>query len=189
MPDEVLQWLGEVEPRVIVDGTYGGGGHARRLLTLLPPDQGQVIGLDRDPAVSERVEAEDHDSRLNVFLGSYEQTAKAMEASEVTAADAMVLDLGLSSDQLADRGRGFSFTSDGPLDLRFDPERGLAASDWLMRHSEEQIANAIYQYGEERFSRRIARVIVEKQRKRDPVKTVEELVENQSHRKFETFVL
>ena len=151
MPDEVVQWVGEVDPRIIIDGTYGGGGHAGDSLNCCRRGQGQVIGLDRDPAVSQRVESEDHDPRLSVFLGSYEQAAKAMAACELESADAMVLDLGLSSDQLADRDRGFSFTQDGPLDLRFDPENGLSAANWLARHSEEQIANAIYQYGEERF--------------------------------------
>ena len=78
MPDEVVQWLGEIDPRVIIDGTYGGGGHARRLLELLPKGEGLLIALDRDPAVTQRVESETNDPRLNVFLGSYEQAAKAM---------------------------------------------------------------------------------------------------------------
>ena len=177
MPDEVAAWIGEISPRVIIDGTYGGGGHSRRLLEGLKPEQGLIIGLDRDPAVSERVESAQHDPRISVFLGSYEQSAKAMEASGVDSVDAIVLDLGLSSDQLADRERGFSFTQDGPLDLRFDPETGSPAHEWLMRKSEEQIADAIYQYGEERFSRRIARAITQKQRERKSVKTVNELVE------------
>jgi len=177
MPDEVTQWLGEISPQVIVDGTYGGGGHARRLLEGLPTEQGRIIGLDRDPAVSERVAKESADPRLSVFLGSYEQTAKALAACELTTADAMVLDLGLSSDQLADRQRGFSFAQDGPLDLRFDPERGQPVSTWLKEQSEEQIAHVIYQYGEERYSRRIARQIALRNRQRSPVQTVADLVE------------
>tara|TARA_R110002049_G_scaffold47902_1_gene138470 strand:- start:197915 stop:198775 length:861 start_codon:yes stop_codon:yes gene_type:complete len=177
MPDEVLHWLGELRPSVVIDGTYGGGGHAQLLLGVLPQDKGHVIGLDRDPAVSQRVECEPHDPRLSVFLGSYEQAGKALEVSQIDQADAMVLDLGLSSDQLADRDRGFSFTQDGPLDLRFDPENGVSAATWLTRHSEEQIANAIYQYGEERFSRRIAKAIVQRQRERHPVQTVDDLVQ------------
>ena len=161
MPDEVLHWIGEISPRVIVDGTYGGGGHSRLFLQQLPAE-GRVIGLDRDPAVSRRSEAQPTDPRLTVFLGSYEQTPKALAVAEIEQADAMLLDLGLSSDQLADRDRGFSFTADGPLDLRFDPENNTPASTWLARHSETEIADAIYQYGEERYSRRIAKVIVEK---------------------------
>ena len=178
MPDEVVHWLGEISPRVIVDGTYGGGGHARRLLALLPAGEGHVIGLDRDPAVSRRVEREQHDPRLTVFLGSYERTQKALEVMGLVEADAMLLDLGLSSDQLADRERGFSFTRpEAQLDLRFDPESGPSAAEWLAWHKEGEIADAIYKYGEERHSRRIAREIVTRRRRENAVKTVAHLVE------------
>ena len=178
MPDEIVHWLGEISPNVIVDGTYGGGGHSRLLLKQLPPEQGQIIGLDRDPAVSERVESEEHDRRLTVFLGSYEKIPKALAAVDVPMADAVLLDLGLSSDQLADPNRGFSFTkTSAELDLRFDPESGQSAAQWLAWHKEDEIANAIYQYGEERYSRRIAREIVARRRREDGVKTVEDLVD------------
>ena len=177
MPAEIVQWLGEISPSVILDGTYGGGGHARLLLDCLPQGRGHVIGLDRDPAVSERAAAQQHDPRLSVFLASYEQAPKALAQLDLEQADAAVLDLGLSSDQLQDRDRGFSFNEDGPLDLRFDPENGVSASDWLKRHEEKEIADTIYAYGEERFSRRIARAIVQRQRERRPVQTVNELVE------------
>ncbi len=177
MPAEIVKWIAEISPRVIVDGTYGGGGHSRLLIDVLPDGQGHLIGLDRDPAVSERVESELHDARLSVFLGSYEQAPKALAAMELSLADAFVLDLGLSSDQLADRQRGFSFTVDGPLDLRFDPENGVPASQWLANHKEVEIANAIYQFGEERFSRRIARAIVLSAKQRKPVRTVNDLVD------------
>lgn len=176
MPDEVVHWLTEIEPKDLVDGTFGGGGHSKLLAEHLPSD-GQIIALDRDPAVTERTESEEIDSRINLFLGSYEQVPKALAASEIAVADGMVLDLGLSSDQLADRERGFSFTQDGPLDLRFDPENGTPAYTWLTRHSETQIADAIYQFGEERFSRRIAKAIVTRQRERNPVRTVDDLVQ------------
>lgn len=189
MPTEIVQWLTKRAPvtdddsslrplNVIVDGTFGGGGHSRLLVQSLPPDAGVLIGMDRDPAVHQRSEAEsDLDPRISVFLGSYEQTPKAMEVTGVDAIDAMVLDLGLSSDQLADRDRGFSFTEDGPLDLRFDPETGHAASDWLAWKREKEIADAIYQFGEERHSRRIAREIIARRRREDPVQTVDQLVD------------
>lgn len=177
MPDEIVHWVGGCSPRVVIDGTYGAGGHSRLLLDVVGP-QGLVIALDRDPAVLARVEAESQvDERLSVFLGSYEQAGKALHASGVDRADALVLDLGLSSDQLADRNRGFSFQQDGPLDLRFDPENGIPASEWLARNSEKTIADAIYQFGEERFSRRIAREIVARSKRREPVRSVAELVE------------
>lgn len=178
MPEEIVQWLGEIKPRVIVDGTYGGGGHARRLLDVLPEGEGLLIGLDRDPAVSRRVDQEPHDPRLTVFVGSYEQTPKAMEALQVDQIDAMVLDLGLSSDQLADRQRGFSFTHpEASLDLRFDPESGPTAAQWLAWHKEKEIADTIYRYGEERHSRRIAQEVVARRRRENPVETVADLVE------------
>lgn len=178
MPDEIVQWLGEIHPRVIVDGTYGGGGHARRLLQVLPAGEGQLIGLDRDPLVSERAERDNQDDRVTVFLGSYEQVPKALAAMGLDAIDAMLLDLGLSSDQLADPQRGFSFAQDeSPLDLRFDPESGASAAEWLAWHKEAEIADAIYKYGEERNSRRIAREIVARRRREDPVTSVGDLVE------------
>ncbi|MCG8653538.1 MAG: 16S rRNA (cytosine(1402)-N(4))-methyltransferase RsmH [Pirellulales bacterium] len=191
MPDEIVHWLcrhvtgspdehtssAQPLPKVIIDGTYGGGGHSRRLLAALPADDGQVVAFDRDPAVSQRAEQTPQDPRVNLFLGSYEQVPKALATLDLSHADAMVLDLGLSSDQLADRNRGFSFNQDGPLDLRFDPETGIPASDWLAFHSEQEIANAIYQFGEERFSRRIAKEIVSRRRRENPVKTVSDLVE------------
>ncbi|MEM6474172.1 MAG: 16S rRNA (cytosine(1402)-N(4))-methyltransferase RsmH [Planctomycetota bacterium] len=177
MPAEVIEWVTEHNPKVIVDGTYGAGGHSRKLLEVLPADA-ILIGLDRDPAVFERTESEDLDDRLTVFLGSYEQISKALAACDAERADAIVLDLGLSSDQLADRGRGFSFQFPmSPLDLRFDDEEGTPASDWLLRHSESEIADTIYQFGEERFSRRIARAIVAKNKTDHPVRNVGDLVD------------
>lgn len=176
MPREIVQWVGGCSPRVVVDGTFGAGGHSRLLLDVVG-DQGLVIGLDRDPAVLARVESAPPVDRLSVFLGSYQKTPKALEASGFSSADAFVLDLGLSSDQLADRDRGFSFQHDGPLDLRFDPENGIPASEWLARHSEKVIADAIYQFGEERFSRRIAREVVARAKRREPVRTVEQMVD------------
>lgn len=176
MPDEIVDWVASCKPRVVVDGTYGAGGHSQLLLNLVPND-GLVIGMDRDPLVFQRTQEEVLDDRLQVFLGSYEQIPKALAACERECADAIVLDLGLSSDQLADRNRGFSFQFEGsPLDLRFDDENGIPASEWLSRQSESQIADAIYQFGEERYSRRIARAIVTKARSGQPVRTVGDLV-------------
>ncbi|MEM9586452.1 MAG: 16S rRNA (cytosine(1402)-N(4))-methyltransferase RsmH [Planctomycetota bacterium] len=176
MPEEIVEAVRVCHPSTVIDGTFGGGGHTNLLLHRVPSIE-RVIGLDRDPAVSEREEARSSDPRLELFLGSYEQAGRALETLGIAHADAMILDLGLSSDQLEDRERGFSFQSDGPLDLRFDPESGVAASDWLARHSEKQIADAIYQYGEERFSRRIARRVIEAARAKTPVRTVDQLVQ------------
>jgi 16S rRNA (cytosine1402-N4)-methyltransferase len=183
MPDEIIEAVLQCDAvlgcgaPVIVDGTYGGGGHSHRLLQCLPESQGHVVGMDRDPSVFRRFESETHDPRLQVFIGSYEATPKALAYLNVPAADALVLDLGLSSDQLADRSRGFSYMGDGELDLRFDNENDRPAWRWLEETSETDIANAIYKFGEERYSRRIARDIVQAARERRPVRTVDQLVD------------
>lgn len=187
MPDEIVNWVREIHPTTIIDGTYGGGGHTRLLAETLPNGhaagsaRARVIAIDRDPAVVARDENEPwivDDPRIELFLGSYESAPKALAALELTHADALVLDLGLSSDQLADRHRGFTFTIEAAeLDLRFDPENGVPAHRWLQQHDEKDIADAIYQFGEERFSRRIAKQIVLRSRAKDPVTKVGDLVE------------
>lgn len=180
MPAEIVQWVTEIDPRLIIDGTFGGGGHSHCLLDAIDPRSSNglnIIALDRDPAVSEREESAGQDPRIHLFLGSYEAVPKALAAMEREKADAMILDLGLSSDQLADRERGFSFNDpESPLDLRFDPENGQSAANWLLTHREEEIANTIYAYGEERLSRRIAREIVARRRREATIKTVGDLV-------------
>lgn len=192
MPDEIVQWITEIQPRTIVDGTYGGGGHTRLLRDVLhqqslgsdqinPGPAPLIIGMDRDPAVVQRDDTPGgpgSDPMIELFLGSYEKAPTALAHCERSLADAFVLDLGLSSDQLADRERGFSFTGeDAELDLRFDPESDQPAYEWLAYHKEKQIADAIFQFGEERFSRRIARMICLRAKERRPVRTVGDLVE------------
>nr|WP_197137052.1 16S rRNA (cytosine(1402)-N(4))-methyltransferase RsmH [Crateriforma conspicua] len=187
MPDEIVQYACEIHPRVVVDGTFGGGGHSRLILQRFDdcrdntPDVSwnslSIVALDRDPAVSQRAESIPLDPRIDLYLGSYESTPIALDSAGFRDADAIILDLGLSSDQLADRDRGFSFNSDGELDLRFDPESGIPAHQWLMRHDEKAIADAIYQFGEERYSRRIAREIIARARSKRPVRTVSEMVD------------
>lgn len=176
MPQEIVTWLSECQPRNVVDGTLGGGGHTRLLLESIPSIE-RLIALDRDPVPVKRIRESATDPKLTVYQASYEKTAVAMKAVSLDTIDAMVLDLGLSSDQLEDRERGFSFTGGGPLDLRFDPTTGIPVSQWLAQKTEKEIADAIYAYGEERFSRRIARRIVERRSERKPVKTVEEIVD------------
>ncbi|MEM9825584.1 MAG: 16S rRNA (cytosine(1402)-N(4))-methyltransferase RsmH [Planctomycetota bacterium] len=178
MPDEVVAALASLNPNVIVDGTFGGGGHSRLLLDLLPPkhDTACIIGMDRDPEVFRRNEHSPPDPRIHVFLGSYEAAPRALEQLGFSNADALVLDLGLSSDQLAS-DRGFSFNNAGDLDLRFDPETGIPAWQWLQRHDEKAIADAIYQFGEERFSRRIAAEVIRRARAGNAVRSVADMVD------------
>ena len=171
LPGETVTPIVELGPRVVVDGTFGGGGHTRRLLPHLPPD-GRVIGLDRDPAVQARFDAAPFDDRVVVFIGSHRQSEQALASEGFDVADGLILDLGLSTDQLNDRSRGFSFQDDGPLDLRFDPTSGRSAADWLAASDERSIADAIYRFGEERHSRRVAREVVRRARSGAPVRTV-----------------
>ena len=114
--------------------------------------------------------------RLVLSCASYCALPEILKEIGQSQVHGILLDLGLSSDQLDDSQRGFSFRLDAPLDLRFNPTLGISASDWLLKHSEQQIADAIYQYGEERFSRRIARAIVERNRT-DPITTSKELAD------------
>jgi len=177
MPAEVIEWLAPTASGVIFDGTFGGGGHSVLLAKMANEQGGRVIAVDRDPSATEAGESIIGELPIDLYSASYHQVDRILEASGVKAFDGVVLDLGLSSDQLEDRNRGFSFNGDGPLDLRFDPTRGQSAKEFLAQATEKQIADAIYQYGEERFSRRIAKQIVLRRQERKSVKTVAELVD------------
>ena len=176
MVDEIVGAFADVTPRVMIDGTFGGGGHAAACLKSIPSLE-RVIAIDRDPKVQTRYEAGHPDPRVELFVGSHSQSGQALESLGIDRADAMLLDLGLSSDQLADPDRGFSFQTDGELDLRFDPTRGQPAWRWLATNSERTIADAIYRYGEERFSRRIARAVVEKAKQKRPIRMATDMAE------------
>lgn len=166
---EVLEQLHPMEGGLFVDGTLGGGGHARALAELVG-DHGRIVAVDRDPEAVRRAEQVLAGMPVSVVAASYADIPEVLQEADVESADGILLDLGLSSDQLADDQRGFSFNSIGELDLRFDREHGEPAWRMLARLSEEHLANIIYRYGEERFSRRIARRIVE-ERRRAPVRT------------------
>jgi 16S rRNA (cytosine1402-N4)-methyltransferase len=160
---------------VLVDGTLGGGGHTRALAEAVGPS-GRVIALDRDPTAL--VAAETRLAGLPVTLvhSSFADLAEVLAQLDVPAVDGVLLDLGLSSDQLDDAQRGFSFSSAGPLDLRFDPTSGEPAARLVNRLTAEHLADLIYHYGEERYSRRIAQAIVER-RRRQPIASAAELAE------------
>ena len=145
-----------------IDATLGGGGHAAGILAASSPD-GCLLGLDRDPVALDAATA-----RLSVFSGravvvhgSFVRLAEIARAHRFAPADGILLDLGLSSLQLADPARGFAFTTDGPLDMRFDPGRGGPSAATLVNHlSAEELTDLLYRYGEERQAPRIARAIV-----------------------------
>lgn len=176
LPDEVLEWLDPKLGGVFIDGTLGGGGHARMIAQRVG-QEGRVIALDRDIIAVQRAEKLLPSPPVTPLHASYHRIDRVLEQLEIKSVDGILLDLGLSSDQLADSERGFSFQNDGPLDLRFDVGRGEPADQLLMRLNEKEIADVIYQYGEERFSRRIARRIVALREERKPVRTSGELAE------------
>ncbi|MFO0819240.1 MAG: 16S rRNA (cytosine(1402)-N(4))-methyltransferase RsmH [Pirellulales bacterium] len=170
---EVLEWLAPQPGSILVDGTLGGGGHTRELAQRVAPG-GLVIGLDRDPRAIERTAVALQGLPVRLVHASYADLPQVLAELGIPAVDGVLLDLGLSSDQLADDERGFSFHSDGPLDLRFDTESGRPAWELLQRMPTDELANLIYEYGEERHSRRIAREIVAA-RQRQPIRTAAQL--------------
>ncbi|MBN2022352.1 MAG: 16S rRNA (cytosine(1402)-N(4))-methyltransferase RsmH [Pirellulales bacterium] len=173
--DEVLHGLAPAPGQVLVDGTLGGGGHARALAQRVGPD-GCVIALDRDPAAIAAAETRLAGLNIRLVQANFRDLPEVLTALDLPAVDGVLLDLGLSSDQLADAQRGFSFSADGPLDLRFDPTEGEPTWRLVDRLSPENLADLIYAYGEERHSRRIARAIVERRRS-GPIRTAGELAE------------
>jgi 16S rRNA (cytosine1402-N4)-methyltransferase len=171
--DEVLEHLRPGPGSVLVDGTLGGGGHTRALAERVDAG-GRVIAFDLDPRAVSAAASFLSDLPVNVVAASYVEIPDVLAEDGVAAVDGILLDLGLSSDQLADADRGFGFQTDGELDLRFDPDRGEPAWRLLERLREPELADVIYNYGEERFSRRIARRIVER-RGDEPIRTAAEL--------------
>lgn len=143
-----------------VDGTFGRGGHSREILDRLAPG-GRLLACDKDEAAErEAAELAASDSRFSFARGSFTALPDILRGQGVEHVDGILLDLGVSSPQLDEAERGFSFQQDGPLDMRMDRSAGESAADWLASASEEEIANVLYEYGEERFSRRIAAAIV-----------------------------
>jgi len=158
LPAEVMSFLAVRPGMRVVDGTLGGGGHTRLLAEAVGPD-GLVIAIDRDPAAIERGAGELAGLPVRFAQANYCDLPEVLDALSIDAVDAVLLDVGLSSDQLADHDRGFSFDADGPLDLRFDPTEGEPAWRIVNRMKPESLADIIYEFGEERHSRRIARRI------------------------------
>ncbi len=143
-----------------VDATYGRGGHSREILRMLSGG-GSLLAIDKDPdAVSEAGRLAREDARLRVAHGSFAQCADFVKEQGWTAVDGVLADLGVSSPQLDEPERGFSFMHDGPLDMRMDTSSGESAAEWLARVEESELVRVLKEFGEERFARRIARAIV-----------------------------
>lgn len=146
---------------IYVDGTFGRGGHSQWLLSQLGP-QARVVGFDKDPrAIEAGQQLAAADSRFQIVQASFAQMRSELVQLGITQVHGILLDLGVSSPQLDDAERGFSFMQDGPLDMRMNPEQGLSASEWVMTMPETEIARVLKEYGEERFAKRMARALVE----------------------------
>ena len=170
--DEAVNGLNIREDGIYIDGTFGRGGHSRLILSQLG-ENGQLLAIDRDPQAIAAA-AEIQDPRFSIVHGPFSALAEYVEARGLTGKiDGVLLDLGVSSPQLDDAERGFSFMRDGPLDMRMDPTRGQSAAEWLMKADEADIAFVIKTYGEEKFGKRIARAIVERNREQPMTRTKE----------------
>ncbi|AKJ41416.1 16S rRNA (cytosine(1402)-N(4))-methyltransferase RsmH [Pragia fontium] len=173
--DEAVNALSIRQDGIYIDGTFGRGGHSRLILSQLGPE-GRLIAIDRDPQAIEAASTI-NDPRFSIIHGPFSDLAEYMRDLHLEGKiNGVLLDLGVSSPQLDDAERGFSFMRDGPLDMRMDPTRGLSAAEWLMKAEEEDIAWVLKTFGEERFSKRIARAIVERNREQ-PLTRTRELAE------------
>jgi 16S rRNA (cytosine1402-N4)-methyltransferase len=176
MPSEVLYWLLGDGRKIFLDCTVGYSGHAEKLLEGSGPD-GRLVGLDRDRSAIEasRQRLSRFGTRAILIHGHFMELKQHLSEQGLAQVDGIVFDLGVSSPQLDEPARGFSFQQDGPLDMRMDQSIDGTAADLINRWPEAQLADAIFQFGEERFSRRIARAIV-RARERHPLGTTKELV-------------
>lgn len=170
--DEAVNGLNIRPDGIYIDGTFGRGGHSRLILSQLG-EEGRLLAIDRDPqaiAVAQTI----NDPRFSIIHGPFSALADYVAERELTGKiDGILLDLGVSSPQLDDAERGFSFMRDGPLDMRMDPTRGQSAAEWLQTAEEADIAWVLKTFGEERFAKRIARAIVERNREQPMTRTKE----------------
>jgi len=174
---EVLQSLVIKADGIYVDATFGRGGHAQAILQQLGPT-GRLLAMDKDPeAVAYACHHFSQDARFTIQQGSFAKLAQFLMANHVYGqVDGILLDLGVSSPQLDEADRGFSFMKSGKLDMRMDSSSGMDAATWIAQVSEAELAQVLWEYGEERHSRRIARHIVAA-RAQSPIITTEQLAE------------
>lgn len=174
---EVLTGLSIQPDGVYVDGTFGRGGHAGAILAMLGPE-GKLLAMDKDPeAVQSATRQFGGDPRFGIEQGSFAMLGRMVAQQHLQGqVNGLLLDLGVSSPQLDDASRGFSFSEDGPLDMRMDPAHGISAAQWLQEAAEQEISKVLKTFGEERFSRRIARAIVAA-RHTQPLRSTRQLAE------------
>jgi 16S rRNA (cytosine1402-N4)-methyltransferase len=175
LPAEVLRWLDPKPGQTVVDATAGVGGHSALLWERIQPG-GTLIAIDQDPAMLAIAKERLPDPRIVWLQRNFEDLREILTHLKINAVDAILADLGFCSDQMSDPRRGFSFHADGPLDMRLDPTRGEPASALIRRLPEKELADIFWEYGEERFSRRVARAIVEI-RQKTPIETTGQLAE------------
>ena len=172
---EILGFLDLQPGSVVIDGTLGLGGHTEAVLQTFADTK--VIGIDQDQKALENAteRLKSFGSRFQGVHSNFVEISSVADELNITAVDAVIADLGVSSMQLDDAERGFSFRFDAPLDMRMDTSKGSTAAELLEELDQEEIANLIYRYGEERKSRRVARLIVERRDAGQPVRSTEEL--------------
>ncbi len=177
LPKEVMFWLRPRDGFIFLDCTVGYCGHSKLLLEATAPN-GKVIGIDRDPQAiaAGKAQLALYGQRLRLVRGNFVDLKRHLSDQGVSKVHGVLFDLGVSSPQLDEPARGFSFRADGPLDMRMDPSGGMTAADMVNQASEADLADMIYRLGEERYSRRIARAIVRARADR-PFTTTGELAE------------
>ena len=174
--EETINGLNIKKDGIYVDGTLGGAGHSKQILKQLDP-KGLLIGIDRDEdALKAAKENLKEFQNVKYIHGNHDEIKEILENLGIDKVDGILLDLGVSSYQLDEKARGFSYIGDNELDMRMDKTQTLTAKNVINTYSEERLANIIYEYGEERFSRQIAREIC-KERKSKEIETTKELVE------------
>ena len=174
--NEAVDALAVREGGIYVDGTFGRGGHSRLILSRLG-SQGRLIVFDKDPqAIEAAQKLAEQDGRVTVVHDGFSSFQTTLDKLGIEAIDGALFDLGISSPQIDDGARGFSFRFDAPLDMRMDPTRGMSAAEWIATASEQDLHEVIKNYGEERFSRQIARAIVA-QREESPIDTTRKLAQ------------
>lgn len=176
MPEEVLRYLDVRSNCEYIDCTFGGGGHTLSILERNGP-KGRVLALDLDKAAFESITVpRQYVPRISTAQGNFRDVESIARAQGFSAVAGVLYDLGFSTDQIRTRGRGFSFREDEPLDMRYADTQPFTAADILNSWSEKKLADMIYEYGEERYAKRIARAVVDI-RKKDPLRTTADLVE------------
>jgi 16S rRNA (cytosine1402-N4)-methyltransferase len=172
---ESIELLDVKPDGIYVDGTFGRGGHTKEILSRLG-ENGKIIAFDKDPDAHAYAKEHFKDERLTLIHDSFANMTNHLARLEINLVDGVLLDLGVSSPQLDDEKRGFSFRFDSPLDMRMNTHSGVSAKDWINSVTERELADVLWNYGEERFYKKIAKAIVDK-RQSAPIETTRQLAD------------